>query len=50
MGHTLKVVGEDLQSQGRAYIDPTLALVDGLADGVAAVHPRGRGRRAQGRK
>ncbi len=35
MGHTLKVAGEDLQSQGRAYVDPTLALVDGLADGVA---------------
>jgi pimeloyl-ACP methyl ester carboxylesterase len=35
MGHTLKVVGEDLQSQGKAYMDPTLALADGLADGLA---------------
>ena len=35
MGHTLKVAGEDLQSQGKAYMDPTLALADGLADGVA---------------
>jgi pimeloyl-ACP methyl ester carboxylesterase len=35
MGHTLKPAGEDLQSQGRAYTDPTLALADGLADEVA---------------
>jgi pimeloyl-ACP methyl ester carboxylesterase len=35
MGHTLKVVGEDLQSQGKAYMDPTLALADGLADSIA---------------
>ena len=35
MGHTLKVTGEDLQSQGKAYMDPTLALADGLANGVA---------------
>jgi pimeloyl-ACP methyl ester carboxylesterase len=35
MGHTLKLVGEDLQSQGRAYMDPTLVLADGLADDVA---------------
>ena len=32
---TLKLVGEDLQSQGRAYMDPTLVLADGLADDVA---------------
>lgn len=35
MGHTLKQTGEDLQSQGKAYMDPTLALADGLADGIA---------------
>jgi len=35
MGHTLKLAGADLQSQGQAYMDPTLALADGLADAVA---------------
>jgi pimeloyl-ACP methyl ester carboxylesterase len=35
MGHTLKMVGEDLQSQGKAYTDPTLPLADGLANVVA---------------
>ena len=35
MGHTLKAAGEDLQSQGQAYVDPTLPLVDGLASVVA---------------
>jgi pimeloyl-ACP methyl ester carboxylesterase len=35
MGHTLKSTGQDLQSQGRAYMDPTLALAEGLADAVA---------------
>lgn len=36
MGHTLKLVDADLQSQGRAYVDPTLELAEGLADKVAA--------------
>jgi uncharacterized protein len=35
MGHTLKQTGEDLQSQGKAYMDPTLPLMEGLADAVA---------------
>ena len=49
MGHTLKLVGEDLQSQGRAYLDPTLALADGLVDGVAQfIHQASGG--AKGRK
>jgi uncharacterized protein len=49
MGHTLKLVGEDLQSQGRAYLDPTLALADGLAFGVAQfIHQASGG--AKGRK
>ena len=51
MGHTLKPVGEDLQSQGRAYLDPSLALADGLADGVAQfIHQASGGASAKGRK
>ena len=50
MGHTLKVAGEDLQSQGRAYTDPTLALADGLADGVAQFIHEASGGAPKGRK
>jgi uncharacterized protein len=50
MGHTLKVVGEDLQSQGRAYLDATLALADGLAEGVARFIHEATGRAPKGRK
>ena len=35
MGHTLKSDAEDIQSQGRAYTDPTLELADELAGRVA---------------
>jgi pimeloyl-ACP methyl ester carboxylesterase len=50
MGHTLKVAGEDLQSQGRAYTDPSLALADGLADGVGRFIHEAAGGAPKGRK
>ena len=50
MGHTLKVAGEDLQSQGQAYVDPTLPLVDGLASVVAQFIHATSGGKPTGRK
>ena len=50
MGHTLKAAGEDLQSQGQAYVDPTLPLVDGLASVVAQFIHATSGGKPTGRK
>jgi pimeloyl-ACP methyl ester carboxylesterase len=50
MGHTLKLVGEDAQSQGRAYMDRKIVLAEGLAEWVAAFIHEAAGAATPGRK